>query len=294
MTTVLIIGATGMLGQALMAEARARRHKTIGVARSGSDITIDIVDDAAVGSALADVSPDLVINCAAVINIDECDRDPALAWQTNARAVSVLANACRSIGAKLVQISTEHYYTGDGRRLHDEAASPVFVNDYARTKYAGEAFALANPDALVLRTNIAGFRGWQGRPTLVEWIIGAAVGRDTVTLFDDAFGCTIDVRAASRAAFDLCDRGASGVYNLGSREVFTKGAFLRAVAEAIGHPLADTSAGSIRTLGTPRAESLGIDVTKAEKTLGYRLPGLAEVARAIAEEYRERACVTTA
>ena len=294
MTTVLIIGATGMLGQALTAEARARGYDVIGAARSGADLALDITDDSMVESAVADAAPDLVVNCAAMIGIDECDRDPALAWRTNARAVSVLANACRAAGAKLVQISTEHYYTGDGRALHDEAASPTFVNDYARTKYAGEAFALGNRDALVLRTNIAGFRGWEGRPTLVEWITKAAVGGAAVTLFDDAVGCTIDVRAASRATFDLCDKGAVGIYNLGSREVFTKGDFLCAVAEAIGHPLANPSRGTIRALDARRAESLGIDVAKAERTLGYPLPGLAEVARAIAEEYRERTCVTTA
>ncbi len=63
-----------------------------------------------------------------------------------------------------MQISTDHYFCGQGDLKHDESAPVTLLNEYARTKYAGEAFALTNPEACVIRTNVVGFRGWEVRP----------------------------------------------------------------------------------------------------------------------------------
>lgn len=285
MTRCLVIGATGMLGQYMVREANARGFDVTRTARKGADIALDIADGAAIASVVRAARPDILVNCAAMANIDACDRDPAAAWLVNARAAGLLCEAAADTGAAAIHVSTEHYYTGDGNAKHDETHPVTFLNEYARSKYAGEAMAVA-AGALVLRTNIAGLRGIPGKPTLLEWLADVARNRKPVTLFDDAFVSTIDCGSMATAAFDLLEAGARGLYNLASRDVFSKKALLGGIAAAIGHPLDHAATGSVRSLAVRRADSLGLDVGRAETALGHALPGLAGVIDNLAREVR--------
>ncbi|MEQ9327037.1 MAG: hypothetical protein RJQ21_07055, partial [Rhodospirillales bacterium] len=88
-------------------------------------------------------------------------------------------------------------------------------------------------------------------------------------------------------AFDLLEAGARGLYNLASRDVFSKKALLGGIAAAIGHPLDHAATGSVRSLAVRRADSLGLDVVQAETALGHALPGLAGVIDNLAREVRK-------
>lgn len=293
---ILVTGSTGLLGQAVVAVARARGHAVTGIARSGADRAVDIADDAALAATFAETKPDVAINTAAAVNLDACEADPAMAWRVNARAVQVLGEIVDGAGAKLVQISTDHFFTGGGSRKHGETAPVTILNEYARTKLAAERIATQWPGALVLRTNLVGFRGWAGRPSFTEWVIATLASGTPMTLFADVFTSSIDVRTFAAAALDLVDRDAAGVLNLASREVYSKQAFIEALARRLGLSLAATSPGTVRELATRRAESMGLDVSAAEKILGYRLPGLADVIDSLAAEYatrKEGTCATT-
>lgn len=286
--TLLVLGSTGMLGQALMAEAAARGQNAVGVARRGAERSCDLTDADALADLFAATSPTLVVNCAALTDLARCEADPAAAFAVNAHAVALLAERCRVHSARLVQVSTDHFFTGDGRAAHDEAAVPRLVNDYARSKFAGEAFALSLPDALVLRTNVTGPRGWEGKPTFAEWLIGAIERDEPLTLFDDYFTSTLDSRGFARACFALMDRKASGLLNLASSQIASKLEFATALASRMGRDLARARAGSVRSLAPRRAESAGLDVRKAETLLGCRLPGLADVVDALVTEKQKQ------
>jgi dTDP-4-dehydrorhamnose reductase len=288
MTRCLVIGATGMLGQYMVREAAARGHDVTGTARTGADVALDLSDAEAIGEVVRAAKPDILVNCAAMANIDACDRDPAAAWLVNARAAGLLCEAAAETGAAAIHVSTEHYYSGDGDARHDEAHPVSFLNEYARTKFAGEAMTVAT-GALVLRTNIAGLRGIPDKPTLLEWLVDTARNRKPVTLFDDAFVSTIDCTSMATAAFDLLEAGARGLYNLASRDIFSKKALLGGIAAAIGQPLDHAETGSVRSLAVRRADSLGLDVGRAEKVLGRALPGLDEVIDNLAREVRSAA-----
>ena len=184
MMAILLFGATGMLGQAIGAEATRRGSRVIGASRHGPDIAVDLTKAASVRRALDDACADLVVNAAAMTVIDECESDPGLAYAVNARAVAVMSAHCRSSGAAFIHVSTDHFFSGDRDRRHDEHAPVRLVNEYARTKFAGEAFARTYPDSLVLRTNVTGLRDWMGRPTFAEWIFDALRLRSPLVLCD--------------------------------------------------------------------------------------------------------------
>lgn len=283
----LLLGSTGLLGQAVVRDARRRGVELRDAARRGARIEVDIADDTALRALLDAEKPDLVVNCAALVDMDLCERDPALAWRVNARPLAFLAEWSRASGGKLVHVSTDHYFTGGDAAAHDEEAPVSLANEYARSKFAGEAFALTAENALVLRTSIVGIRGWD-QPTFAEWAIDTVESDRPVTLFSDAWSSSIDVAAFARAAFDMVEAGASGLYNLAACEVYTKEQFVREIARQCGRNLTGAKTGSVRTLSTPRAHCLGLDVRRAEAVLGYRLPHLAEVVASFLQQYKEK------
>lgn len=285
----MIVGSTGLLGQALRSEAYKRGYQVYGLARSGADVNLDIQDTQKLLEALGHVRPKYIINAAALINLDECERNPARAHEINALAVKNIANYCQKHDVKLVQISTDHYFSGDGEVLHDEQAEVQLLNTYAKSKHEGELFAQSAPNSLILRTNIVGFRGWIGRPTFVEWAIAALSEGSPVTLFDDFFTSSIHVKAFAGSLFDLIDKNASGIFNLAAREVASKADFLLKLAHQLELPVSGCIFGSVHSVGgVLRADSLGLDVSKAETILGYPLPKMDEVIAELAREYRER------
>jgi dTDP-4-dehydrorhamnose reductase len=284
---VLLLGSTGLLGQAIAPVWRQRGHTLVEAARRHSTISLDIADETALLETLAAEAPDIVVNCAALTDIDACERDTAAAWRINARPLAFLASWSKQTGGRLVHVSTDHYYAAGDAAAHDEQVPVTLLNEYARAKYAGEAFALTTPHALVLRTSIVGIRGWE-RPSFAEWAIDVAENDRPATLFADAWSSSIDVKTFARAALDMADTGASGLFNLAAGEVYTKENFLREIASQLGVTLTAAVPGSAATLAIRRATCLGLDVRRAETVLGYRLPTRAEVVSSVLRQYRER------
>lgn len=277
---VMVLGCTGLLGQAMMGEAHARGHQALGVARHSAALEIDVADEKQLIDALDREQPDMVVNCAALADIDASERDPDLAWRINARPLSFLAQWASQQDRQLLHVSTDHFFAEGGRLPHSEAAPVVLLNEYARTKYAGEAFALTAVQALVLRTSIVGLRGWP-RQTFAEWAIEAVEQDKAISLFADSYTSSIDVTSFADAAFELMQLGARGLYNLAAREVFSKEAFIREIAAQLGRTLTKASVASVGQLATRRATDLGLDVRRAEEKLGRQLPTLRDVIRSV-------------
>jgi dTDP-4-dehydrorhamnose reductase len=263
-TSLLVFGATGLLGQALVAEGRRRGVHVAGAARRGSEFAVDLTDARQITELFARLTPTLV----------------------NARAVAIMAEQCRISGARFVHVSTDHFFTGDGPDLHAEDSPVALVNEYARSKYAGEGFARILAESLVIRTNITGFRGWPSQPTFAEWAVDAILNRRPLKLFDDFYTSTIDADAFAGLLFQLIDRERIGLVNLASSTVSSKLQFIHALAAALGVQLDWADVASVRDLPVARAESAGLDVSKAERLLGHTLPTLQEVCGALVSQYR--------
>jgi len=217
-----------------------------------------------------------------------CETDPGLAFLVNARSAGLLAEASAYIGSRFIHISTDHFFVGDGAKLHSETSRPTLVNEYARSKFAGEALAATAQNALIVRTNVVGFRGWKGQPTFAEWCIDSILGNREISLFEDAFSSPIDADSLADAVLDLAtNENATGVLNVAGRGVVSKASFISSLASELGATLTRASPGSIKTLRTRRAESCGLDVSKCEALLGRALPTIDEVLKSIASIYQD-------
>ena len=109
---MILFGATGMLGQAIAAEGHRRGRAVEGVSRHGPDRVADLATFDGIRPLLEGAAPDLVVNAAAIADIDACERDRALALAVNARAVLAMAEYCRDAAIPLVQVSTDHWSPG--------------------------------------------------------------------------------------------------------------------------------------------------------------------------------------
>jgi len=283
MTKVLILGSTGLLGQAMTSLLREREYVVIGAARKNAEVELDITDETALLKTLSDINPDIVVNSAALVGVDICEKNPLLSWQINARPLSFIASWSRENERPFLHISTDQYFVDGDNEPHDEQTSVTILNEYARTKFVGEMFSLTAPQALVLRTSIVGLRNWE-QPTFAEWVIDVVENDKPVTLFSDAYTSSIDVATFARASIDLLNNGGRGLYNLAAREVYSKEDFVREMAAQLGRPLSHASVGSVASLETMRAHCLGLEVGRATHLLTYELPTLREVVSAILTE----------
>ncbi len=282
-----ILGSTGLLGQALMKKCKQRNLPAVGVARSGADVSLDITQPKEVENFFNSHRFDVVINTVSIVNHQICDDNPAAAYLANSRPSAQLSYLAAKNNFKYVYISTDGYFYGDRDKKHDEQSPVILLNEYARTKFAGEKFTLSNPQSLVLRTNIVGFRKDINRPSFVEWALAALKHQEPITLFNDYFTSSLSVAQFSDALLDMIEKNAQGLYNLASREVFSKKKFIEELAIACQLSLAASTVGSVAQISPKRADSLGLDVSKAENLLGYALPTLQEVIEQLKTEFYE-------
>jgi dTDP-4-dehydrorhamnose reductase len=287
--TIALVGSTGMFGQALAAEARHRKMEVYGLARHDADFCVDISSSDFLCASLSEIKPDIVINAAAITNLAYCEANPGDAYLVNAAPVANVADYCQRESVKLVQISTDHYYRGHDRKLHSEDHPVKLINQYAKTKFAGEAFARTAMESLIIRTNIVGFRSWPSNPTFVEWVIESLLKKRKMTLFSDFFTSSIDTGNCAKCVFDLISRDCSGVINVGASECFSKADFIFALAEKLGLSTRNCHLGSVEQMDSRfiRANSLGLDVTLAQSILQEKMPSLSEVINSIIEHYEK-------
>ncbi|WP_421903782.1 SDR family oxidoreductase [Maridesulfovibrio sp.] len=287
-TDFLILGSTGMLGSALMSGLKAKGYSVQGAARSNADICINVTDDKQLQETLSAVNPATIINTVAIIDLAFCENNPGLSYECNARVSRILAEYSKSNEAKYGYISTDHYFTGNGSTKHDEHAPLNLCNEYAATKFVGEQFALQDNNALVLRTNIVGFRPGKKANTFVEWVISALEKQESITLFDNFYTSSIDVYNFTEILLDLLNKNATGVFNVASSEVASKEIFIKTLAEKLGFSTDKAKCGPMpkEANGVIRNESLGLDVSKAEKLLGYELPNLEKVIETLCKHYQ--------
>ncbi len=286
--TVVVLGATGLLGQALMAELARRGQRAVGLSRrQGLDLTALHSPQAlalAFKQTLGPDMPALVVNAAALTQLDYCEQHPDEACNLHARLPALLGAWSRDTGVPWVQVSTDHYFVGAVNCLHDETAPVLLLNHYARSKHAGEVIALQSPQALVLRTNIVGCRGWPGQPSFAEWSVAALRSGQPFLGYCDSWASSMEAGQFAATLLDLADAGARGLLNVACRQSTSKADFISALAHAMGLSAAALQRCTRPRTGLPRANALGLDVRRAEALLGRRLPDSHQVALAVAAE----------
>ncbi len=281
MTRYLVTGASGLLGLNFCLEFGAQ-DEVVGVANRHALhappfrlVTADLAAPDAALRLLDAEQPGVVINCAAMAILDECEANPALAERVNAQMPGELAAACRARGARLVHISTDSVFDGQrGGYTENDAPNPLSI--YSRTKLAGEqAVAAANPDALIARVV---FYGWSlnGRRSLCEFFYNKLAAGQPAAGFTDVYFCPLQVNDLARTLARMAGLGLSGLYHVVSPDCLSKYDFGVALAREFGFDpgLVQPTSVMDSALKAPRSPRLELRSEKAAAALGAPLPGL--------------------
>jgi dTDP-4-dehydrorhamnose reductase len=227
----VVLGAGGMLGQALVRELPGAGFR---VAAAPARAACDIRDGAAVRALLARACPDAVFNAAAYTDVEAAESEPDAAYAVNAVAVQDLAHAADAAGAALVHYSTDFVFDGERERPYDEFDPPSPQGVYARSKAAGEVLAAAAAARLfTVRVGCLYGRGGRNFPSTVVRRLRAG---ETLRADRDRLGSPTWVRDVARVSAALARTNHYGLYHCTPRGETSWANFARFCAAVLGVP----------------------------------------------------------
>jgi dTDP-4-dehydrorhamnose reductase len=236
----LITGAGGQLGTDLQSVLAARAAGAAGGAepdvqvRAVGSRELDITDAVAVAAMVDDFGPDVVINAAAYTAVDDAEEAQPQAYLVNATGPAVLASALARAGGRLIHVSTDYVFAGDGSRPYETTDEPAPRSAYGRTKLAGErAVRELLPDSsYVVRT--AWVYGATGA-NFVKTMARLEHQRDTVSVVADQQGSPTWSADLARALVELGGSAApAGLYHCTNGGDTTWFGFTQAIFEELG------------------------------------------------------------
>jgi dTDP-4-dehydrorhamnose reductase len=241
--TVLIIGASGFLGSNI-AQAAHKQHNAVLHSFSHPvaldqcpSYTADLLETCAVDRLIDAAEPDLVINCAALANVDACEHHSELARQLNAMLPGALARVCNRSAIDFVHISTDAVFGATGAPYSVDT-SPQPTNAYGRSKLVGESLVLEqHPSALVVRTNIVGWSP-SGQRSLLEFFWHRLSRGESSPGFADAMFRPVAANelwsAISAWSTEARNTGRAGIRHATGATLLSKLDFGRRVARTFG------------------------------------------------------------
>src|SRR6266480_2403342 len=200
---VLIIGAGGRLGAALMSEFRPK-YDIAGF----NHAQLDLSNLKGLREKLSALTFDVLINAAAFTNVDVCETESDRAFLINAEAPGVLANLCGEKGAKLIHFSTDYVFDGEKRAPYTEEDQANPISAYGESKRAGEKNVLVAEDGhLVVRVS------WvfgPDRPSFIDAMTKRAQQDEKIDAISDKFSTPTYTHDIARMLPQFFDRGVAG------------------------------------------------------------------------------------
>lgn len=204
---VLVTGAKGQLGYDVVNELENRGIKAVGV-----DIEeMDITDGDSVERVIGETAPDAVIHCAAYTAVDAAEENEELCRRVNALGPRNIAAACRRLDIKMLYISTDYVFSGQGERPWEPEDERDPQSVYGQTKYEGE---LAVQELLekYFIVRIAWAFGVNGQ-NFVKTMLRLAETHDTLRVVSDQFGSPTYTHDLARLLADMILTDKYGVYH---------------------------------------------------------------------------------
>jgi dTDP-4-dehydrorhamnose reductase len=206
---ILVTGAAGLLGNAVVRTAEERGHEVRACGRS----TLDVTDPGEVDRRLRTELPDVVVHCAAYTAVDRAEEEVDQAMAVNRDGTRNVAMAAAQIGATVVYPSTDYVFDGrtDTPYGPDDETSPLSA--YGVSKLAGEqVLAVSGCSRMVIRTSW--LYGSGGRD-FVDVVLERGERRGSeMTVVDDQVGCPTWTGSLAPGIVDLAESGAHGTYHL--------------------------------------------------------------------------------
>jgi len=275
---VLITGDTGLLGANLCFLWR-NKYDVVGVSRMNKSvcgirhISQDLLKFEEIECLIQTEMPDVIVHTAAMVSVDECEKQPNTAESFNADMVEYVMKAAKKNGIYLIHISTDSFYQGNGNELCLENSPLVLKSKYAETKRKGEINALEYSNTLCLRTNIFGCN-FKNKFSFSEWILYELKAGNEITMFTDVLFSPILVNDLAYIIELAISNHLTGLYNVGGTGSISKYDFGVYLKEQLGITTGNIKPISVKdfSFAAWRSHNMSMDSSKIQHKLSVEIP----------------------
>lgn len=281
--TILLTGANGLLGQKLV-QKLSRRDAVMLIAtgtgpnRNAIDegytyVPMDVTKREQVRAVFEQYRPSEVIHCAAMTNVDQCEREPEACWDLNTNAVQILVDLCKEFNTRIIHISTDFIFDGEAGP-YTEKAVPNPLSVYGKSKLEAENIILNSgiPYAIARTMLVFGVIPDASRTNIVLWVKGSLEKGQAIKVVNDQWRCPTLAEDLAEGVVLMTMKDKNGIYNISGPDMLSIHEMALAVAEHWELDASLITAVDSSTLNQPakRPPKTGFIVLKAQTELGYR------------------------
>ena len=302
MKRILITGSNGLLGQKLVHQLLHNESYVLLATSMGENRmsilkeanytknyqSLDITNQEEVEKLVASFKPNVVINTAAMTNVDACETDRENCWKLNVLAVEYLIDACKNVDAHLIHLSTDFVFDGEkGPYKEDDIALPLSY--YGQSKLASEK--LMQNSGLkhwaIARTIIVyGVAENMSRSNIVLWAKEALEKKQPIKVVDDQFRMPTWADDLATGCLLIADKQANGIFHLSGKDFMSIYELVERVADYFGlekNTMEKIKSNSLNQ-AAKRPPKTGFVLDKSIKILGYNPISFEEGLKKIAAE----------
>jgi len=285
---LLVIGGSGLLGYKV-AKMASDEHETFltynyrSIQIEGcTALKLDKCDRKAVFELLERIKPDVVIDTAALHNVDYCETHPEEAWKVNVEGTRNVAEACKKVGAKIIFISTDYVFDGT-KGYYTEEDTPNPLSYYAKTKLEAEKtiqsldvnYIIARPSVIYgwNPNEVSGLKSSSGKSVnFVVWALQKLEKGEEIKAVTDQYSSPTLADNLAEALLVMASSEKQGIYHTAGKDCVNRYEFTLKIAEVFGldKSLIKPVTSEIFKQVAKRPKKCCLDVSKAEKDFGIR------------------------
>jgi dTDP-4-dehydrorhamnose reductase len=284
---ILVTGSNGLLGQKLVELISTKNDYLIATAKSklvidlprGEYHSLDITNRNEVERVLQNSQPDVIINTAAMTQVDQCETEQEKCWLNNVTAVENLVSVCEKVKTHFIHVSTDFIFDGTYGPL-DETAKPNPISYYGKSKLAAEeVIQKSNTDWAILRTVLVyGVTKDMSRSNIVLWVKKSLEEGKTINVVNDQWRTPTLAEDLAQGCYLAATKKAKGIYNISGDEMMTPYDIAIKTADFFGLDKSLIKQTDSTQFKQPAARppKTGFIIDKAKKELGYQPHSFAE------------------
>jgi dTDP-4-dehydrorhamnose reductase len=301
---ILITGAMGLLGHRIIEhclqeglEVCATDVVIPSVVHKDDAVTwvkMDITELPSTVSILDNTKPDVVINTAAMTDVDQCEVAKEAAWKINVEGARNLAGVCEKIGAHLVHLSTSYVFDGE-KELYDEEDEPNPLNYYGITKLKGEeAVKSTTSNWCIARTDFVFGWGRIDRPNLAQLVIMNLEKRQSVKVVTDQYNSPTLNTNLSEMVLDIAKRHVQGIINTAGSTRINRFDFARKISKVfdLDEKYIEPVLSAEFSWKAKRPKDASVNVSKAKRILPHKPRSIEDALKRMKKERQMRQGVT--
>ncbi len=292
-TRILVTGASGLLGGKIVELASGKGHEVFSAYKEhqplqGRAVQLDQTEEGQVKKVVSESKPDVIINGAALTDVDLCEEKSDSAFLLNATAVGYLAKAARESNAFLLQMSTDYVFSGD-KGGYSETDAPAPINKYGLSKLKGEeaAMRVGEKSYCIARASVVYGWGRTHRPNAASFIYAKLSNGDKVSMVNDQYCSPTLNTSLAGMVLEIAERRVPGIMHTAGATRLSRYDFALDVARTFGLDTNLISPIETKRLNwkARRPPDSSLRVTKASGTLSSAPLPIEQALRVLSREH---------